>query len=203
MKKLLVILAVLAMAAPTYAYLYDTGGPAAKDWGYTISGGYVGVWSMWHKFQVPAGVWNITSVGVAGWMVVDQNNTGMSATFYKDTGGVPNLGGQIGNPSVLYMPGSTGNWTDAAVTGVQLTGGVWYWVGFDSDRGYWGAIHPGNGPGCNGAASYQSPDHGVSLPYPNDPIASMRINGSVVPEPGLISLGGLLLGAIGMALKRR
>ena len=180
---------------PAGVLLLDNGS-IPNGSGRTVSGiNTAGGWTVYQKFNVPAPGWNVTSVGVDGWEVVDPGGVDQTGTICKDNGAnTADCSSPYGSAShTLGSDPFSSNWSYGAYNVDLPAGDYWYRSSAD-DAAYWGAIFLGT----SGLGSY-SVQTSTGGRFDTGPTA-LRIEGEILPEPaslGLLALGGLA------ALRRR
>lgn len=159
--------------------------------GRTVSRGNVaGGWTVFQPFTVTDPGWEITSIGVDGWGVLDPAGTGMLGSLLSDSDGTPNEEDVLS--SAVYFLGDdpfSANWQDEAQSATLAPGSYWLKWEDNNSADYWGAIF--NAP--SGENSFSRNDAGQE--FGSGPTA-LRISGTVVPEPtslALLAIGGLAL----------
>ncbi|MEE9293889.1 MAG: hypothetical protein V3W34_02845 [Phycisphaerae bacterium] len=175
-------------------FLLDNGS-LANGSGRTVSGGNIsGGFTVFQPFEVTGPGWNVTTIGVDGWLVLDPLGLGMLGTLLPDSGGDPDEANPIAsNTFFLGTDPFNPNWRDEAFD-VTLTPGM-YWMMWEDngDPGFWSAIF--SAP--QGLNSFSRRDDGAI--FGSGPTA-LRIAGTEVPAPGAF---GLLVIALGAARRRR
>ncbi len=93
-------------------FLLDNGSNPNGS-GRTVSGGNIaGGWTVFQPFTVPAPGWNVTTIGVDGWNVLDPLGQGMLGTLLPDDGSeVPDEANPIAS-AVYHLAGDpfNSNW---------------------------------------------------------------------------------------------
>ena len=175
-------------------FLLDNGS-LANGSGRTVSGGNIaGGFTVFQPFEVTGPGWNVTTIGVDGWTVLDPQGLGMLGTLLPDADGDPDEGNPIAS-SVYNLTDDpfNPNWQDESFD-VTLTPGI-YWMKWEDngDEGYWSAIF--HAP--QGLNSFSRNDAGDI--FGSGPTA-LRIAGEEVPAPGVL---GLFVIGLGIARRRR
>ena len=175
-------------------FLLDNGSLPTGS-GRTVSGGNIaGGWTVFQPFEVTGPGWNVTTIGVDGWLVLDPLGFGMLGTLLPDDNGDPDEANPIAS-TVYHLATDpfNPNWQDESFD-VTLTPGM-YWMmwGDNGDPGFWSAVF--SAP--QGLNSFSRNDAGNI--FGSGPTA-LRIAGTEVPAPGGF---GLLVVALGMARRRR
>ncbi len=182
------------MVTPTGAFLLDNGSIADGS-GRTVAGGNIsGGWTLFQPFEVTGPGWNVTTIGVDGWNVLDPLGLGMLGTLLPDAGGNPDEGNPIAsNTYFLGVDPFNPNWRDEDFD-VTLTPGM-YWMMWEDngDAGHWSAVFLAP----QGLNSFSRRDDGAI--FGAGPTA-LRIAGEEVPAPGVL---GLFAIGLGMARRRR
>ena len=175
-------------------FLLDNGSNSDGT-GRTVSGpGISGGWTIFQPFEVTGPGWNVTTIGVDGWLVLDPLGFGMLGTLLPDSDGDPDEANPIAsNMFFLATDPFNSNWRDETFD-VTLTPGT-YWMMWEDngDSGFWSAVF--NAP--QGLNSFSRKDNGDEIS--SGPTA-LRIVGTEVPAPGGF---GLLVIGLGMARRRR
>jgi MYXO-CTERM domain-containing protein len=175
-------------------FLLDNGS-LPNGSGRTVSGANIaGGWTVFQPFEVTGPGWNVTTIGVDGWRVLDPMGLGMLGTLLPDADGDPDEGNPIAsNTFFLGTDAFNANWRDESFD-VTLTPGM-YWMKWEDngDPGFWSAIF--NAP--QGLNSFSRRDDGGI--FGSGPTA-LRIAGEEIPAPGAF---GLLAIGLGMARRRR
>ncbi len=175
-------------------FLLDNGS-FANGSGRTVSGPNIaGGWTVFQPFEVTGPGWNVTTIGVDGWRVLDPLGLGMLGTLLPDSDGDPDEGNPIAsNTFFLATDPYNSNWRDEAFD-VTLTPGI-YWMKWEDngDPGHHSAIF--NAP--QGLDSFSRRDNGNE--FSSGPTA-LRIAGEEIPAPGVL---GLFAIGLGKARRRR
>lgn len=175
-------------------FLLDNGSFPTGS-GRTVSGGNIaGGWTVFQPFEVTGPGWNVTTIGVDGWRVLDPMGLGMLGTLLPDSDGDPDEANPIASSTFfLATDAFNSNWRDESFD-VTLAPGI-YWMRWEDngDPGFWSAIF--NAP--QGLDSFSRRDDGNI--FPSGPTA-LRIAGTEVPAPGAFALFAL---GLGMARRRR
>ncbi len=175
-------------------FLLDNGS-IANGSGRTVSGGNIaGGWTVFQPFEVTGPGWNVTTIGVDGWNVLDPQGFGMLGTLLPDADGDPDEANPIAsNTFFLATDAFNSNWRDESFD-VTLTPGI-YWMMWEDngDPGFWSAVF--NAP--QGLNSFSRNDAGGI--FGSGPTA-LRIAGDEIPAPGAL---GLLVVGLGLARRRR
>ena len=179
---------------PTGAFLLDNGSFPDGS-GRTVSGGNIsGGWTVFQPFLVTGPGWNVTTIGVDGWNVLDPQGLGMLGTLLPDAAGTPDEGNPIAsNTYSLATDPFNSNWRDEAFNVVLTPGMYWMMWEDNGDADHWSAIF--NAP--QGLASFSRTDAGSI--FGSGPTA-LRIAGEEVPAPGAL---GLFVIGLGMTRRRR
>ena len=176
------------------SFLLDNGS-FANGSGRTVSGPNIaGGWTVFQPFEVTGPGWNVTTIGVDGWNVLDPLGLGMLGTLLPDSDGDPDEANPIAsNTFFLATDANSSNWRDEAFD-VTLTPGI-YWMMWEDngDPGFWSAIFKAP----QGLNSFSRTDDGQI--FGSDPTA-LRIAGEEVPAPGVL---GLFAIGLGMTRRRR
>lgn len=164
--------------------------------GRTVSGENIASgWTVFQPFVVTGPGWNVTTIGVDGWNILNPLGLDMLGTLLPDDNGDPDIGNPIASALYDLATDAFGsNWRDESFD-VTLTPGT-YWMMWEDngDANYWSAIFHATS-GLN-SFSVRTSDGNV---FPAGPTA-LRIAGEEVPAPGAL---GLFVIALGAARRRR
>ena len=206
MKKVLLLGTLLALASLAGAdTLVDTmpGDVYATGWGMTIMQDYSNQdWSQGSGFVVEGGDYYLDSVSAAIGLVTGPNV--MEVQLWDDVGGLP--GSILESWTFTNQMGSFGN-NNPPLVGVSTlspvlyAGETYYVIAYAPTGPQWSAFNMND-------FGYRLPravsqDDQASWSVSDGDAAAFRVEGTIVPEPGLISLGGLLLGAGALWLRRK
>ncbi len=189
--------AALAIAGTAQAgFLLDYGSPGPYNSGRTVSGNDIaGGWTVFQPFTVTdAAGWNINTIGVDGWEVLDPMGLGMRGTILPSNGGNPDEGNPIASQQFQLFPNDgTSNWVDVVFNVILPQGD--YFMRWDdaNDAGHWSAIFAG----ANGPGSFSRRESDGQLFQAG--VTALRIDGSIAPAPGALAL----IGIAGVVGKRR
>ena len=165
--------------------------------GRTVSGSNIaGGWTLFQPFVVTGPGWNVTTIGVDGWNILNPLGFGMLGTLLPDDNGDPDEANPIASAVYQLATDSVNsNWRDESFD-VTLTPGT-YWMMWEDngDANYWSAVFHAT----SGLDSYSRRDDGNE--FPDGPTA-LRIAGEEVPAPGAIGLFVIALGAAGRRRRR-
>ena len=206
MKKVLLLGTLLALASLAGAdTLVDTMPGDNYDTGYgaTIMQNYSGYdWSQGNAFTVSGNDYYLDRVSAAlSW--VDGVNK-IDLQIWDDNGGLP--GSILESWTFTNQMGSFGN-NNPPLVGVSTlspvlyAGETYYVIAYAPTGPQWSAFNMND-------FGYRLPravsqDDQASWSVSDGDAAAFRVEGTIVPEPGLISLGGLLLGAGALWLRRK
>ena len=175
-------------------FLLDNGS-LANGSGRTVSGGNIaGGWTVFQPFEVTGPGWNVTTIGVDGWNVLDPLGFGMLGSLLPDDNGDPDEANPIAS-TVYHLATDpfNPNWQDESFDVTLLPGIYWMKWEDNGDPGFWAAIF--NAP--QGLNSFSRNDAGGI--FGSGPTA-LRIAGEEIPGPGVL---GLFVIGFGMARRRR
>lgn len=175
-------------------FLLDNGSiPNGR--GRTVSGPNIaGGWTVFQPFEVTGPGWNVTTIGVDGWNVLDPQGLGMLGTLLPDAGGDPDEANPIAS-TVYHLATDpfNANWQDESFDVTLMPGMYWMMWEDNGDPDHWSAIFLAP----QGLNSFSRNDAGGI--FGAGPTA-LRIDGTLVPAPGGF---GLLVIALGAARRRR
>jgi hypothetical protein len=186
-------LGILALPAAAGAYLLEQDA-YAYDIGYSI-GDPDAHWQVFQPFDVTDDEWHITSIGVDGFTVSDNGNSGAMLRLMLDDGaGHPDEGTNLGNRRVDFASnGGAEHWSYVSLTATLVRGR--YWMRLSPGNGaYWSAIYNSE----TGLRGFSRNSDGFD--FTNTFATVLRIDGSGVPEPTPLLL---LAGGIVITLRRR
>ena len=105
-------------------FLLDNGS-IPNGSGRTVSGGNIaGGWTVFQPFEVTGPGWNVTTIGVDGWTVLDPQGLGMLGTLLPDADGDPDEANPIASTVYhLATDAFNSNWRDESFD-VTLTPGT-------------------------------------------------------------------------------
>jgi opacity protein-like surface antigen len=204
MMKVLLVGALLALASMVSAdVLIDTmpGDQYNIGYGGTIMQDYQGTdISQGNAFTVSGGDYTLTRVSAALSWVAGVNMIDLQ--LWDDNGGIP---GTILESWTFTGLGTFGNYNapvvgDSVLNPTLYNGMTYYLIAYAPQGPTWEVFNFANDNyGLNRYISWD--DQNTWGNYGPDATCAFRIE--VVPEPGFISLGGLLLGAAGILLRRK
>lgn len=197
---LFVLLLAGASLAPSVSQAFLLNQPASGfGSGRTISGRNVAQgWIVFQAFDVPAPGWNVTTIGMDGWTVQDPGQVGFTGTLFPDdgTGTAPNETAPIGS-AVYFQSGDaqSSHWVDRPFNVTLLPGR--YWMRWSAnDDNHWSAIYHSN----LGIPSW-SRRISDGARFNSSQATTLRIDGSVIPEPATVI--ALATGVSLLALRRK
>jgi hypothetical protein len=206
MKKVLLIGALLSLASFAAAdVLVDTmpGDNYNTGSGGTIMQNYqANDVSQGNAFMVSGGDYYLSQISAALTWVTGVNSIDLQ--LWDDNGGLPGTIMESWNFTGL---GAFGNWNPPEVgvstlNPVLHNGMTYYVIAYAANGPTWEVFNFANqNYGLHRYISWD--DQATWADYGPDATCAFRVEGTPVPEPGLISLGGLLLGAGALWLRRK
>ena len=185
--------AVLLVVTPAAqaGLLLNNGSDGASD-GWAVSGANqpFGGFTQFQSFTVTdAEGWNISTIGIDGYVTSDPAGVGLTLTLFPDVGGVPDEGNPLGSAVYFLSDDPFGgiDWRDEMFDVVLLQGA--YWARGEANDANFSATWR---DGLQGEPAF-SRRNSDGMEFPHGPLA-LRISG-VIPSPGTLAVMILCLGA--------